>query len=642
MLIDKFIDIKISGSKQVTIYSELGFDCKIGDTIRCSIEKLSLGSHLYVKMSCDFCGKEIKKQYNDYNNQTNNGELPISCSDCMNEKRKFSIKKKYNVDNISQLDETKEKVKQTINKKYGCDYLLQSDIIRKKINEKNNINYGVDWNTQRNDFYEKSRLTNLEKYGTEYPAQSTIIKNKIKETFILKYGDLYMKTNDFKNKSKETSLKKYGVEHPSQSIEIKQKTINSNLKKYGVEYPSQSIEIKQKTINSNLEKYGVENPTQLIKTKQKIIDSNLKKYGTEYYSQSSEFKSLIKNRKIPHLKEKFRLNIINIENNVIEYYCDVCKTVIKSDYQLLYNRIGYNTVLCENCNPLNSPISGHEIQLREFIKENYDDDIIYNNRKIISPYEIDIYLPKLKLAFEFNGLFWHNEENKPNNYHQTKTELSEQQDIHLIHIYEDDWLYKQDIVKSRILNLIGKIPNRIYGRKCDVREINDNKLIRYFLNENHIQGFVGGQIKLGLFDNGELVSLMTFGSKRKFMKSNNEDGVYEMLRFCNKNNTLVIGSGDKLFKYFINEYKPVEVISFADRSWSQGDLYRKLGFQLIHKTPPNYYYIVDGIRKHRFNYRKDKLIRDGYNEKLSEHKIMLDRKIYRIYDSGSLKFIKYH
>ena len=81
-----------------------------------------------------------------------------------------------------------------------------------------------------------------------------------------------------------------------------------------------------------------------------------------------------------------------------------------------------------------------------------------------------------------------------------------------------------------------------------------------------------------------------------------------------------------------------EVVSYADRSWSRGNLYKKLGFELVSKTHPNYYYVVDGIRKHRFGFRKDKLIREGYDISKSEHDIMLERKIYRIYNSGNYKY----
>jgi hypothetical protein len=176
------------------------------------------------------------------------------------------------------------------------------------------------------------------------------------------------------------------------------------------------------------------------------------------------------------------------------------------------------------------------------------------------------------------------------------------------------------------------------ARKCEVREIFDNKLVRNFLEMNHLQGFVGSKIKLGLFYNNELVSLMTYGSYRKAMGKKGSDSSYEMLRFCNKLNINVIGGASKLFKYFIKNYDPIEVISYADRSWSNGDLYIKLGFKFIHKTNPNYYYIINGNRKHRFGFRKDVLIKNGADPNITEHQIMLDKKIYRIFDSGNLKY----
>ena len=201
-------------------------------------------------------------------------------------------------------------------------------------------------------------------------------------------------------------------------------------------------------------------------------------------------------------------------------------------------------------------------------------------------------------------------------------------------------MHNQDIVKSMILNKLDKTYNKIYARKCEIKEIKNNKLIKEFLEANHIQGFVGSAIKIGLFYNSELVSLMTFGSRRIVMgkKLTNNDE-YELLRFCNKLNTNVIGGASKLFKYFINNYKPIEITTYADRSISQGKLYETLGFNFIGKTNPNYYYIIDGIRHHRFNYRKDLLVKQGYNINKTEHEIMIDRKIYRIYDSGNLKFI---
>jgi hypothetical protein len=217
--------------------------------------------------------------------------------------------------------------------------------------------------------------------------------------------------------------------------------------------------------------------------------------------------------------------------------------------------------------------------------------------------------------------------------------MCEKNNIKLIHIYEDDWMFKQEIVKSRILNLLMKTPNKIMARKCKVKEITDNKLVKDFLEKNHIQGFVGSQIKLGLYHENELISIMTFGKIRKSMGQKSKEKTYEMLRFCNKLNTVVIGGASKLFQFFIKNYDPVEIVSYADRSWSQGNLYKQLNFVYQYKTQPNYYYILNGIRKYRFLFRKDILVKQGYDRNKTEHEIMLERKIYRIYNSGNLKYV---
>jgi hypothetical protein len=436
----------------------------------------------------------------------------------------------------------------------------------------------------------KRDKTNLDLYGVKNVFQNEEIKTKIKDSYLINLG----------------------VDHPSKNIDIQTNTKNTNLERYGFICSMLNENIKRKVENSCLEKYGVKNPFQSKKSYSTKKENILKKY-----------------------KNIGLVDIINDEHKMV---CNKGHNFILNSC-IFYNRL--QTTLCTICNPVGDyHRSGLESKLSDFIIENYK-DVIQLNKKF-SYQEIDVYLPKLKLAFEFNGVYWHNELNKINNYHLNKTEFCEKQDIHLIHIYEDDWIYKQEIVKSRILNLLGKTLERIYGRKCIIKEITDNDLIRSFLEENHIQGFVGSQIKLGLFYNEDLVSLMTFGKQRKSMGTKSSENVYEMLRFCNKLNTSVIGAADKLFKYFIKNYNPIEVISYADRSWSQGDLYYKLGFKLVHKTSPNYYYVIGQKRNHRFNYRKDKLIREGYDPTKSEHDIMLERKIYRIYDSGSLKFSYLH
>ena len=113
---------------------------------------------------------------------------------------------------------------------------------------------------------------------------------------------------------------------------------------------------------------------------------------------------------------------------------------------------------------------------------------------------------------------------------------------------------------------------------------------------------------------------------------------YELLIFCSKLNTNIIGGANKLFKYFVDNYNPKEITTYVDRSWSNGNLYKQLGFELSHISNPNYYYIINGIKKHRFGFRKDVLVKEGYDSNKTEHDIMLERKIYRIFNAGNYAF----
>ena len=491
---------------------------------------------------------------------------------------------------------------------------------------------GLDPNIQKS-----KEQKSIKKFGTKTPGESQIIKDKMIKTNNERYGsNSPLQNKDIKEKSQQTLFENYSVDNPFKSKEIQEKRLShfdkvkwrlnfekTMMKRYGVKNSLQNKDIKEKTKNTNLERYNVENINQFSE----FITKRLKTKKNNWKN------NLLKND-----------NIIDIDLDNQQYImkCDCNKN---HDFQITFplykSRKQFATKYCTVCfPPYKNNISQLETDLFNFIKENYENEIVLNSKSIIPPYELDIYLSELKLAFEFNGVYWHNELNKDNNYHKIKTDLCQEKDIQLFHIYEDDWEYKQDIIKSMILNKLGKTNNKIFARKTKIQEITDNNLVRKFLEKNHLQGFVGSKIKIGLFFENELISLMSFGRLRRNMNSkNSSDNIYEMLRFCNKLNINVIGGASKLFKYFIKTYNPIEVISYADRSHSNGNLYKQIGFKLSHITEPNYYYVIDGIRNYRFNFRKDILVKQGYNPNKSEHEIMLERNIYRIYNSGNYKFI---
>ena len=290
---------------------------------------------------------------------------------------------------------------------------------------------------------------------------------------------------------------------------------------------------------------------------------------------------------------------------------------------------------CPKCSNNNSK---SEQDIANFLKNN-GFKVITKIRRIIKPYELDIYVPKMKIAIEYNGLRWHSEIFEKNkNYHLMKTVLSEKHGIQLIHIFEDEWLGKQEIVKSRLKSIFGIIDSKIFARKCIIKEVSF-KESKDFLENNHIQGNCMSKYRYGLYFNDELVSLMTFGNKRKNLGSLNEENTYELLRFCNKLNTTVVGGASKLLKYFIRKHNPKEIISYCDRRWSQGNMYEKLGFTLDHISQPNYFYVIGQKRENRYKYRKSELIKQGFNKEKTENEIMTERGIYRIYDCGTKVYI---
>ena len=435
--------------------------------------------------------------------------------------------------------------------------------------------------------------------------------------------------------TKSTLQQKYGNEitNISQLQHIKDKKANTMLQHYGVTTNSQRYEIKLQMSydmsNNKLHKNAIK---QGIKTK----------YGVENVSNISHIVEQRNDTFIKHKIEKIAQLGLTSKFSYIKYTddwnidleCHDCNNIFNTKLQIMYLRCARNEQVCTICNKLYKPASKGEQQILDFVRANYSGKIEVRNKTIIKG-ELDIYLPELQLAIEYNGIYWHSEIQKPNDYHLNKTTQCIALGIKLIHIFQDDWENKQVIIKSRLLNLLSK-SNKIYARKCTIEIVND-KDKNLFLIANHIQGKCISQLNLGLYLEDELVSLMTFGNRNIGGKAQ-----YELLRFCNKLNYTIIGGANKLFTHFKNEYyiSNQTIISYADKCWSTGNLYNELGFSKLEDTQPNYYWVVDGIKQNRLNYTKQNLIKkklllDNETEAECMHRL----GYYRIYDSGSMKFV---
>lgn len=430
--------------------------------------------------------------------------------------------------------------------------------------------------------------------------------NKIKNIKYYRYRTITSNNTNFScsnkcsvTKRKETQLKRYGVDSYTKTDEYKKRCKDTCLKKYGVTNVFQATDVKDRIKKTNLEKYGSDNISRSVLNHSNTIIGKHKNY------------------------------IKYIANNISLFRCDKGHDYkISSD--LYHSRIKNNTVLCTECNPLGEHKSSKQIELLDFIIQNYDNDVISNYR---SGLEIDIYLPKLNLGFEFNGLYWHSEVNKEKNYHLNKTNFFKEKGIQVIHIWEDDWDYKKDIIKSQILNILGKSNSRIYARMCRIEVVN-SKVARKFLNENHIQGFVNSSLKLGLFYNDELVSIMTFDHYEGRKKM--EEYEWNLNRFCSVLNTNVIGGASKILNLFLKNYNVKRLLSYSDLDWSVGNLYLTIGFTVVGVNNPDYKYIFNKKRVHKSKFKKDKLGIKGNS--ITETKYMADKGILKIYDCGKLKY----
>ena len=261
------------------------------------------------------------------------------------------------------------------------------------------------------------------------------------------------------------------------------------------------------------------------------------------------------------------------------------------------------------------------------------------NREILRNREIDIYIPSLKLGIEYNGLRWHSEEfGKDKNYHLDKLNKCNEQGINLIQIFADEWVNHREICESKLKQICGLNTNpKIYGRKCEIREISKKDEVYEFLNKNHIQGRTGFTIALGTYYNNELVGVMTFKKEK--------EGYWDLNRFATDINHQCIGIGGKLFKYFTRNYPFIEIKSFADRRWTTdptNNLYTKLGFEFDSYVPPTYWYYKDGeiARHHKFGFRKQILHkRYGLPLDLKESEMTERLGYVRIWDCGLIKYV---
>ena len=310
-----------------------------------------------------------------------------------------------------------------------------------------------------------------------------------------------------------------------------------------------------------------------------------------------------------------------------------------------YHDMMSSAMTVHNINMEHSFISKPEIEINEWLIKNGVNS--KRDRKILNGMELDMLIKDKNVAIEFNGNKYHTEwfGGKGRYYHLNKTEMCNKNGIGLIHVFEDEYMYKKDIVLSKLSHILNIETNRkkIMGRKCNI-EVITKDVAKEFLEKYHIQGFDPSTLYYGAYFNDELISVMSF-----MINGPIEDNKWELTRFASNYNYICQGIGGKMFNRFIKDNSPSEVKSFADRRWTlneKNNLYIKLGFNFDSYTLPDYKYYNTNVdrykRWHKFGFRKKILLRkypNKVNENMTESEMVKTLGYDRIWDCGLIKYV---
>lgn len=342
------------------------------------------------------------------------------------------------------------------------------------------------------------------------------------------------------------------------------------------------------------------------------------------------------------------LNGILKSHDKAQFYCSQHGFYIQLIYDHLYGKG------CPTC------ASNFSSTREKFISEFLSSEgikVIRNDRNILSDcggYEIDLYLPDYKVAFEFNGYLFHCSGSKteygyggkPKYYHQLKTELCLQKGIKLYHIWED---CSDELCLSIVKVKLG-LCERIYARKCLISSVS-KEIEREFLNNNHCDGYTQSVKNWALSLEGEIVCVLSL--RRSFT------GYYEIARFATKAGYEVVGGYSRLLnqlKEYLKSIGVKELITYCNRDLSpdsKNNFYSNNGFLFEGESSliMNYYSIraTDVCGRHykahevvsRFSLRKQVLIEelgDRYKENMNELECAELLGFRPVYNSGNFKY----
>lgn len=430
-------------------------------------------------------------------------------------------------------------------------------------------------------------------------------------------------------KKDATAIEKYGHVKNFSSSEHRLSSAATMKDRYGTLHAAQDPKVKDKIRKTHMHKYG-KWYTQTDDYHSKRETTCLEKYSASHWMKTSYYQTLFSlhngNRKITE---------IDLSNIKDRYLAGSPKQLLAEEFNVTYghmnkiiNYLGLESDLPQNKINYSSSFSSQaEYEIREVVEQIYpDDEIVYNDRQLIWPYELDIVNYTKKIAIEFNGTYWHSDVFKSRTYHKDKLEKVESLGFKLINIFENVYQMKKDVVISKLKSQAHI--SVIFARNVSVKEVKYSEISK-FLEDTHIQGARKSKYNYGVFDQaGQLVGAATFNKFR--------DGV-ELVRLSSS--VRIPGILLKILK-FANFSCPI--YSFANRNYTNrsANIYLTSGFVEIDCTAPNYFYVKGTRTLTRNQCMKHKLLKviDHVDPKLSEYENMVAAGYHRYWDCGNLLY----
>lgn len=539
--------------------------------------------------TCPICGKKFEIT-NDY--FLTHEVKSCASYECRKAAREKTSMERYGIKAPGNNPEARKKASNTMIKHIGVPYAMMSEDVRNKSKKTLLDRYGVDNISKNEDIKKKRHNTVMKKYGGVYPYNSPETREKANITIEQRYGKHEaLACESIREKSKKTMLERYGVEAWAQNKELRDEYKKTIQQRFGVDEIFKSNEAREKAKKTMLERYGVDNAAKSEILKEKSRKTKLEHYpiyeGSEIQKKYTE--TMMKKYGVPY--------------SCLLSSAQTKKTKSKTNYKFL-----------KFLNDNNIEISESDMEFH-IMDRSYDFKIPNTNILI----EIDP-------TYTHNAIGNHfNKKGITTTYHLMKTRLAAENGYRCIHVFDwNDW--------NDILHLI-QPRKSIFARKTRLYVIKNKSLVNNFLNDNHLQGTVRGQLLcLGLVYDDELIQLMTFGKPRYNKKYD-----CELLRLCTKQGISVVGGSSKLFSYATKYMSMGKIISYCDLSKFTGDVYEKIGMSLSHTTSPakvwskGANYITSNMLAAR---GFDQIFGTDYGKGTDNEKLMIDSGWLPVYDCG--------